>query len=124
MGKRYATWEKGYKVVRVHDSSLSSLIVPGGDRSRVVDYVLRRTARPHKGYGPLCVFISLKRANRWAEKWYGTVYKCLFQPSEHDRVWDQRERSALGLQSGLPMGTVLADRVRLTEKVRRRPFCK
>lgn len=117
MRRRYAAWKSGYKVVYPYDSALCSLVhIP--DRRRVVDYALRRTTKPRKGCGPLCVFRTLRRAKNWAVLWRGIAYKCLYKPSKHGRIWGIVRPKEIGMRLvDLPRGTVLADRVRLMRKV-------
>jgi hypothetical protein len=101
---------QGYKVVYGRDSSefsSSFFILPE------VKYRYNKFTHRPKGWGPLCVFTTLKSAKHYRDQ--GTdlhhVIACEYVPSRAKSVWC-RLKPGVPL-SLLPAGTALANKVKL-----------
>jgi hypothetical protein len=113
--------ENGYKVVRIG--------FYGGYYSHCrgdgeIQYKINEWVRPIKKRGPIAVFSNKEDATMFL-KGYGVrdsvLCTCKYVPSKRKSVWcfDNSYKSATPLRE-LPEGTVLADRVMITEEILRR----
>jgi hypothetical protein len=106
---------RGFKVV---DKKLGS-ITRGRKGPGHVQYSVVELVGPPRGCGPLCVLKDLETANKfkdWVETEEGVIYECIYMPSNLDYVWVGRGGRKSFMEDLFP-GTVLADKVRLTEEV-------
>ncbi len=109
-----APFQKGWKLLRTTRRSYMVLGISGRD------YPKNCRVFPEEGTGPLTVFSTKHRANRFAdsnpisEPGTHLVVPCLFKPSRETRVWTVLvpKGRALGY---LPLGTLLAEHVTCLE---------
>src|ERR1700722_11025225 len=107
-----AKWKSGFKVVAQNaDGEWVSALVGGlGNAVYAVGAVTTARAK----CGPLCVFSTPKGAIKFMQAFGCAIFTCEYKPSRRRTVWDGDESSRL---RNLPVGTVLADRVKLLERV-------
>ena len=103
----------GYKVIST--ISRESLVIPKHFGRRM--YLLNKTVKPQKGYGPLTVFENKLAANLWklsgAEE---SVVQCKYTKSKANKVWLNIEKVHYNMElKELPQGTVLASSVTCLE---------
>lgn len=105
----------GYKVVMRKAENVYCNIT--GDR---VQYKMKEWVGPVPGDGPLCVFEDYRDAKAFKHhllRYYGlVVMACDYEPSAMRMIWRQDWDGGCEIEL-LPMGTVLADRVRLVCEV-------
>lgn len=109
---------KGYKVVLKYDGELrSSYAVPESI------YSVGKKTKREKGFGPLCVFSSLKEARRYklaleelkgkSEYFSFELYSCEYKKSRLKRIWNTSNDKIYPTVNG----TELAEWVMLKEKI-------
>jgi hypothetical protein len=112
----------GYKVVWTNDIqpggwSVSNISSGVGD----VYYKIGETTGPKKGFGPLCVFETLKDAKKFYKsvgRVSHTLYECEYKPSRCKTVWYVYYGKRVHNQGLLYKGTKLAKSVKLIRKVK------
>jgi len=108
-------WRRGYKVVAVVNSGGSKrrgrvLVSCAYLGSRVI-YKPGVVTAPERGCGPLCVFGTLRDAQRFLSGFLPArmrVLRCVYKPSGREDVWSAWERTAAW---ELAQGTRLASQV-------------
>lgn len=112
--------EKGfYKVVEEpHCDKIRSCIMGDDGNTYGIGLITKRSNH----CGPLCVFETLKQAESFLllESWeysHLTIYECEIKKSKDTKVWHTSMPSRRSWVYDLPIGTVLADEVRLLKKV-------
>ena len=134
----------GYKVVRVFEHN-ALMCISNFDRisgrpelrscnsvvsrsANSLRYIVGRWTRRDEGHGPMALFTKLKDAKRMLRQcgnllW---IYRCEYVPSTETKLWYRDIPSpavetlqTLGLEYARSMfpGTVLADAIKLTERV-------
>lgn len=102
---------QGYKVVeRTQEREYCSAII-----SRRVYYKLHEWVYPIGGDGPLCVFKTFLDAHQFLLDYTDgsfVIMVCDYEPSALTSVWNSQNPFVRDLEQ-LPVGTVLADRVKL-----------
>ena len=78
-------------------------------------YKSRATKRP-KNCGALCVFDSISCAKEWCSEEFNEIWKCTIVPSKDKCVYVDGGKYQSSRYT-FPEGTVLADEVRLIERV-------
>jgi hypothetical protein len=110
--------KNGYKIVTKNGDKYMSYH-PFVESSVV--YEKEKWARPLRKNGPLTVFDSFSRAmiflNSQTSQDYNRVFVCKYVPSKRKSVWDLEGRASL---CRLPKGTILANRVMIISKARKK----
>lgn len=114
----------GYKLVRTRptrislfdDQRLSSCFITS---KYEVIYELDRWVKPQRNCGPLSVFESVETAMTFMKDFFGLhdnlqVWKCEYTRSHYTKVWTPFRRNPF---RQFPTGTILADEVKLIEKI-------
>ncbi len=115
----------GYKIVTVEDGRYFSMgkgFLLG--QLHCMQYHTDKRAYPIRGYGPLCVFKSLKSAARSIKrlKFHHpgslTIFRCMYRRSSREGVWiPDGDIISMDVINGRSPGTRLADWVRLIEEI-------
>ena len=113
---------QGFKVVKVSNSGDMYSCAP---KDAAVMYGVGRWASPNHGCGPLCVFTTFGRAEKFIAKFLlplplgrYKIFRCRYRPSKDKAVWDIGISGTTTMGpprplSSLPMGTRLARAVRI-----------
>lgn len=120
----------GYKVVKKIGRGLYSVLAPSGYLRHVdcVRYKLNQWASPNENCGPLATFLRREDAENFIQTPFGrngVLYHCEIIPSAEKSMYyihvesvDGRQKHTMHTNAGFPKGTVLADKVRLIQKVK------
>jgi len=106
-------YKKGYKVVQKYTLSSSAVIGYGS-----IKYIRNVWVKPVKNCGPLCVFDNLEHAERFNHYMLDSIYECFYEPTDPMRHSVYVENHSSYSLCYLPIGTVLATKVKLTKRVR------
>lgn len=115
------TIAKGFKIVTNELDALFSAIVHLEIGS--VEYKPNEWIHPNQGCGPLAVFNTMENLMKFVSFFYGLIepseiWECEYEPSEKKRMYMNDKYERYLTLGNAPEGTVLADKVKLTKKVR------
>jgi hypothetical protein len=111
-----------YKVLRERlNKTLHSYCYSDGDE---LQYIKDKWIERRDGWGPLCVFDSLRAADDFVKKdnnhYFPTnikIYMCCITESFDTNIWKKYKSGIQEWNWPLPKGTILADQVKIIEEV-------